>query len=120
MWPGLRGDHDDVDVVGWGDGVVVDSETVAEQERLAIGEIVADVGLIDLGRGGVRHCKKDDIGAFDRLRIADDFEALRLGGRPGRAAFVEADDDVLAAVLQVEGMGVALGAEADDGEGLAF
>ena len=36
------------------------------------------------------------------------------------AAFVEADGDFDPAIFQVEGMGVALGAEADDGHTAAF
>ena len=45
-------------------------------------------------------------------------ETLFRGDRARRAARVQADDDVHAAVLEVERVGVALGAEADDRAGL--
>ena len=54
-------------------------------------------------------------------RVGDrpDVEAGRLGRVPRAAARPQADDDLGAAVAQVEGVGVALAAVADDGEGAA-
>ena len=116
----LRCDHDDIDLSRWLDGVVVDGETVAEKQRLTLGEVVADIGLVNAGSGGVRDGEEDDVGALDGLGIAEDFEAFRFGSGLRGTSLVEADDDVHAAVFQVEGVGVALGTEADDGEGLTF
>ena len=50
--------------------------------------------------------------------MSSDGEALLRRDRARRAAGIQADDDVHAAVLEVERVGVALGAEADDRAGL--
>ncbi len=76
--------------------------------------------LVDRGLLGVRDGHKNHVGAADGFGGADDFKAVGLGDGNGFAAFVKADDDVAAAVLEVEGVGVALGAEAQDGQGLVL
>src|SRR5207253_1072312 len=48
----------------------------------------------------------------------DDFKPAFLGHRDRLAALIEPDDDVEPAFLQVQGMGVALGAKAEHGKGL--
>ena len=50
----------------------------------------------------------------------EDLKPVRLGDRNRFAPLVEADDDVAAAVLEVERVGVALRAKAEDGQGLAL
>ena len=61
----------------------------------------------------------DDIGSVGSLGGSHDGDALAFRLSPALGAFVQADNDIDAAVLQVQGVGVALGAVADDGDGLA-
>ena len=57
---------------------------------------------------------------FTASAVADHFKALFLGDGNGLAAFVKADDDVEAAVLEVQRVGMALGAKAEHGERFIF
>ena len=116
----LGRDHDDVHVLGRDDRLEVDGEPVAEEQRLALTQVRRDVLLVAGGLLGVGQRDHDDVGALHGLGGRDDFEALFAGDRDGLGAFVEADDDVAAAVLEVQRVGVALGAEAEDGEGFVL
>ena len=116
----LGRDHDDVDVLVRLDQPEVDGEAVAEHERLALGEVRADVRGIDRGLLHVRQADHDDVGAADGLGGVIDLEAVLLGDGAGLRARVEADDDLAAALLQVDRMGVALRTVAEDGEGLVL
>ena len=98
----------------------MDGEAVAEEQRLALGQVGADVLLETGGLLGVRQRDEDHVCAAHRFRRGDDFKALFLGHGDGLGAFVEADDHVHAALLEVERVGVALRAEAEDGEGFIF
>ena len=51
---------------------------------------------------------------------ASTMRAVRSSDGRGFASFVKTNDDVAAAVLEVEGVGVALGAEAQDGQGFVL
>jgi hypothetical protein len=116
----LGGDHDDIDIGGRDHGLEVNGEAVGKEESLPPGQVRADIAVIDIGDLRIRHGDEDDIAALDGLGGIDDLEAFLLGHRAGFAARVEADDDLDAAILEIERMGVALGAEADDGAGLAL
>ena len=79
------------------------------------------IGLVDVGLQLVRRQHHDDVGPLGGLGHLHDLEAclFGLGGR--RRALAEGDDDVLhAGVAQVEGVGMALAAVADDGDLLAL
>ena len=69
---------------------------------------------------GVGQRDEDDVGALHGFGGVEDFKAFFLRDGDGFAAFVKADDDVAAAFFEVERVGVALGAEAEHGEGFAF
>ncbi len=60
------------------------------------------------------------VGAFDGFGGSDDFKAFFLRDRNGLAAFVKADDDLEAAVFEVERVGVALRTEAEDRQRFVF
>jgi hypothetical protein len=105
---------------GTGDRLEVNGETVAEEQRLALGQVWLDVLVEDIGDLGVRNGDEDDVGLFHGFSGVIDLEALFFSHRAALAAGIEADDDFDAALFEVQGVGVALGAEADDSAGLAF
>jgi hypothetical protein len=89
-------------------------ETVGEHQRVARLEVRRDVLFIDLrlDRVGQRH--HDHVGFGAGLGIAQHAQpvAFRLG--PALAARVETDAHIHAALLEVERMGMALAAVAED------
>ena len=95
-------------------------ETVREHQCLALGQIRLDVLLVALGLLGIGQRDHDDVGAFDGFGGGDDFKAFFLRDGDGLAAFVKADEDLKAAVLEVERVGVALRAEAEDRQRFVF
>ncbi len=114
------GDHDDVHVCGSRDGLEVNGEAVGEKEGLSWGEVRGDIGLIHFGDDGVRDSDHDDVGFFDGFGGVEHFEAAFGSGGAAFGAGVEADDDLDAAFFEVEGVSVALGAEADHGANFTF
>lgn len=102
------GDHDDVDVGGRGDGFEVDSKTVAEEQGLAGGQVRSDVCLIDFRDDGVWHGDHDDVGFFHGFCGVEHFEAAFCGDGAAFGLWVEADDDLEAALFEVKRVGVAL------------
>ncbi len=95
-------------------------KAVREEEGLACGQIGFDVLLVDVGDDGVGSGDENDIGGLDGFGGGEDFESAFFGNGNGFATGVESDDNFNAAVLEVKGVGVALGAKTDDGHGLAF
>jgi hypothetical protein len=115
----LRRDEADVDLGAGVDQVVVDREAVREHEQLAGRDPVADLGLPDLGLLLVRQQDHHHVAAAGRLGDRLDREAVLLGLVDRIRALTQADDDLDAGVLEVERVGMALGAVAEDGHGLA-
>ena len=89
---------------------------MGEGQGLALGHVGSDVLLIDLGLHLVVDEHHDDVAPLGGLGNGLDGQAglLRLG--PVLGALAQTHAHVAAGVLQVEGMGVALGAVADDGD----
>ena len=87
-----------------------------EHQHLAGGQVLLDVGLVDARLVLVGNEHHDHVGPLRGVGDGQHLEAgrLRLLGR--LAAGLQADDDVDAAVLQVQRVGVALRAVADDGD----
>ena len=112
----LGGAHDDVDVLGGLDVAVVDVEAVREGEGVAGLEVVLDVLLVDLGLSLVGGEDHDDVRLLGGGVHVDDLEAGLAGLLGGLGALAEADADVAAGVHEVQRVGVALGAVADDGD----
>ena len=117
---GLGGDERDVDVGGRGDGAEADVEAVREHEGLAGGEVGLDVGVVDLGGGLVGREVHDDVGPLGDFGDGADDEAGFAGLLGVGGVGAEAYADVDAGVLEVEGVGVALRAVADDGDFFAW
>ena len=113
--------HRDVHAGGRHDLAVVDVEPVGEHQRLARARGPgATPRLVDGAAVLVRHQHHDDVGRAPPPRPPGARRAPRPCARShGRAARPQADDDLGAALAQVEGVGVPLAAVADDGEGAA-
>jgi hypothetical protein len=80
---------------------------------LALAEIRGDVLFVDGGNFQIGHCDKNDVGAPDSFRRGENLESVFFGNGNRFTALVEADGHTDAAVFEVEGVGVALGAESD-------
>ena len=93
--------------------------TLTSSGALAGLEVVLDVLLVDLGLDLVGDEHHDDVGLLRRVIHAHDLEAGLLCRLGGLGALAQAHADVHAGVHEVERMGVALGAVADDGDLLA-
>ena len=87
-----------------------------EHQRLAGGEVRLDVGVIDLRGGLVGREVHDDVGPLRNFGDGADLEAGLAGALDVGAIGAEADADIDARVLEVECVGVALRAVADDGD----
>ena len=85
-----------------------------EHQQLAGPQVGLDLRVVDRLLGGVRDGDHDHVGGLDRVGDVLDPEARGLGEGAALGARGEADDDVDAAVAQVQGVGVALAAVADD------
>ena len=83
-------------------------EAVAEQQRLALGQIRADVLFKARWDFRIRHCDKNHVGLLYCLTGFKNLEAALLCNRCGFGAGVEADDDLHAALFEIERVGVAL------------
>jgi hypothetical protein len=110
----LGGDHADVDVRRGLDEAVADVEAVAEEQRVAVLEVVLHGLLVDRRLQRVRHQHHDHVGLGGRLGRGDHAHALLLGPDTGLRAFVQADADVHARVTQRQRVGMALAAVPED------
>ena len=113
----LGGNHDDVDMLRRLNRLVVDREAVAEEKGVSGMEIRSDIFFIDLGDDEVGNGHHDHIGLLDCFCGVENLEAELLGDLAAFALGVKSNDDLDAALLEVEGMGVSLGTEANHGAG---
>ena len=117
----LRRDHQHVEIGARLDQVEMHVEAVGEHQRRAVlhvlGEMIAvDVALQFVGREHHHH-----VGPFGGLGDLHHLELLAFGLLHAGRALAQRDRDVLdAAVAQVERVGMALAAVADDGDLLAL
>ena len=114
----LRGDHPDVDDGRRVDPPEVDVEAVREHQQLAGPEVRGDLGVVDGLLRRVRHEDHHDVRGLDRVRRRPPREAGLLRQRTALGPGGQPDDHVHARLMQVERMGVALAAVADDRDGL--
>ncbi len=110
----FRRDHDHVHLRRRHDGLEMDGEPVAEQQRLALGEMRGHVFLVHVGNLEIRHGEEDHVGFLHGLGGVGNRESLLGGHGARRTAGIQADDHVHAAVLEVERVGMSLGTKPDD------
>ncbi len=116
----LGGGHEYVHPSGGDDLLVADVEAVGESQGLALGHVGGDVLLVDLGLRLVVDEHHHDVCPLRRSGHRADRQPGLFGVGPVLGALAEAHAHVAAGILQVEGVGVALGAVADDGDFLTL
>ena len=102
------------------DLIEMDVEAVAESQHLAGLQVGLDGLVVEVGLVLVLHQDHDHVGNGRGLGRVHGLEAVFLGQLPVGAAFALADDHLHSGVAEVLGMGMALGAVADDGHGFIF
>ncbi len=100
-------------------GAEVDVEAVGEHERLARGHVGRDFVVVEIGLDMIGDQDHDHVGGLGGVGGGEDLEAGGLGLGDALAAGGQADDDIDAGIAEVQGVGVALAAVADDGDGAA-
>src|SRR4030095_7177893 len=112
--PRLRGNHRHDDVFRRHDEAETDAEAVTEHQHLPFRQVLLDVRVVDLLLLLVRNQDHDDVAPGSGLGNRHDAQAgvLRLLKRLARRR--QADDDLNAAVLQVQRVGVPLRSVAND------
>ena len=115
----LRRDHDDVDVLRRLDAAEVNVKAVCKCQGLALGQVRLNALFVQCSLLFIVDENHDDVRSLCSLGACHDLEALCLGLCPALGAFIQTDNNVNAAVLQVQCMCVTLRAVADDGNGLA-
>src|SRR5580765_128232 len=109
----LGGDEHHVEVLAGLDLLEVHVEAVREEQGGALFQLRLDA-LIELLLRGVRDQDGDEVGAGNRRGRLCDLQACLLGLVPAGAVLAHADDDIEAAVLQVQRMRTPLAAVAED------
>ncbi|MCY1530136.1 hypothetical protein D9M68_653120 [compost metagenome] len=120
MARGLRRDHDHVEVSARYDLVVVDGEAVGEGQGGTLLQVRLDFFLVQLGLEFVRGQDHHQVGGSNGFRHALDGQAMGFGLGNGGGAGTQADGHVDTGILQVAGVGMALGTVTDDGNFLAL
>ena len=89
-------------------------EAVGERQRRALLEVGFDIVLVDAGDVLVGHQHDDEIGAAHRFADFLDRQAGFFRLVPRSAVLAQADRDLDAGLVQIQRMGVALRAVAND------
>ena len=93
---------------------------MSESEGAAVFQVGSDFFCVDVSLFFVRNEDHRDVSIFDSFSNGLDFEAGCFSFFNRFAAFIQADDDVDAAVFEVQRMSVALAAITDDCDFFAF
>ena len=117
----LRRDHQHVEVGARLDQVEVDVEAVGEHQRRALLHVLGEVVVIDVALQFVGREHHHHVGPFGGFRHFHDLELLAFGLFDAGRALAQRDRDLLhARIAQVERVGMALAAVADNGDLLAL
>ena len=115
------GDHQDVKVLARLDQVEMHVEAVREHQGRALLHVGSELVAIDVGLQLVRRQHHHDVRPFRGFGDGEDLDALLFGLGGGGGALAERHGDLLhAGIPEVEGVGVALAAVADDDDLLAL
>ena len=93
---------------------------MCEDESAARLEVRSDFRLVDVGLLLIRDQDRRDISLLDCFSDRVNLQAVFLSDLLGLGTFIEADDDVGTAVLEVQGMCMTLAAVAEDRDCLAI
>ncbi len=114
----LGRDEDHVEARVRRDLLEVHVQAVREQQRAARAQLLSDRLHVDLGLLHVGREQRDEVGLGSGGGALGDAQPVSLGLVPARPALARADHDVEAGVAQVQRVGAALAAVADDGDSL--
>ena len=98
----------------------MDVKAMGKGEGLAGGHGRGDVLLVDVGLHFVGKKNHDDVSLLGSFGDTHGFEAVLLGELIVLTAGALGNDDVHAGIAEVESMGMALAAEAENGNGLTL
>jgi len=110
----LRRDHHDVVAGGGDDAAEMDVQAVREEQRGVGLEVRLDLLLVDALLHVVRHEDRDDLRSARRVADGAHARPASSAASADGLARTQADFDLDAGVTQVESVGVALAAVADD------
>ena len=110
----LGRDHKHVDAFGRHDLAEMDVEAVAEDQRLALGHVAGDLGVVDLRLDLIGQQNLDHIGGPGGFGCRNRIEPVGLGHLVVPGALQLADNHVEAAVTQVLRLSVPLAAVTDN------
>ena len=120
----LGSDHDDVHVLGSGDGLEVDVEAVCKGQCLALGHVGSHLRVVDIGAQLIGYQHHDNIAGLGSLFHFHHLEVF-VGGCelrslcPVSRTLAQTHHNVDAALGQILRVCMTLAAEADDSDGLA-
>ena len=112
----LGGSHEHVHALGGHDLLIADIEAMGEGQGLALGHVGGDALLVHVGLDLVIDQDHDDVAPLGGLLDGLHLQTGLLGVGPVLRALAQAHAHVAAGVLQVQRVGVTLGAIADDGD----
>ena len=104
---------------GGNDLAEVNREAVCKAQRLTCGKIRFDISLIHIRLALVVNEDHNDVSILRRVRSSHNLQAGRFCFCPALGAVVQTDNDIHAALMQVQCMRMTLRAVTDDRNGLA-
>ena len=119
MAGGFGGHHQHIDIIRRQHFPIVDAETVGKHQGRTGAQVGGNLLPVGVALHMVGNQHHQHIGGGGHGRHLGHGQAGLLGGGAAAALRIEADHDLLAVVFQVEGVGVALAAVADDADGFA-
>jgi hypothetical protein len=114
------GHHHHVDILGGHDCLEMDIKSVRGAKRLSGLEVRGDALGIDAGLHFVGKGGDDQICGFDGVFDTDGIESVLDRQLAVGRVLAVGDDHLYAAVAEIEAVGMALGSEAENGDGFAF
>ena len=116
----LGGDHEYVHVLRRLDLAEMNVKAMGKRDGLALSQVGLDVLLVHIRLALVGDQDHNDVGGLGGIGHIHHGQAVLSGLLSALAALIQANDDVDAAVMQVQRMGMALAAVADNGNGLSL
>ena len=116
----LRGNHEDIHVLRRNNLLEMDIEAMSKGKSTAGLEVRLDIVLVDIRLLLIGNQNHRDIRLLHSCGNGKDLESMTLSCCLGLAALIEADNDIDAALLEIQCMCMALAAISNDGNRLAI
>ena len=115
----LGSDHDNINVLGRNDAAEVNVEAVCKCQSLALCQVGSDLLLVNCSLLLIGDKDHDDVASLSSISNAHYLQTCCFCLSCALGTLVKTDNNVYAAVLQVESVCMTLRAVADDSNGLA-